>query len=100
MTELKPEHRIVEENDLWVHGKTYYGSTYFGDWTRYKGGGNPPVFEVSPPTYQSEEERADAVRTGRRKWMEETMNEEQKKAFIKKLVVEKYDLYGDWNEYC
>lgn len=40
MSEFRYE--IVEENDNWVFGKTYQHESYFGDWVKYKRGGNAP----------------------------------------------------------
>jgi len=38
-------HDIITENDNWIFGKTFQHNTYFGDWCKYKKGGNPPTPE-------------------------------------------------------
>lgn len=53
-------HKIVSECDLWVIGKTYQGNTYFGDWCKYKGSGNPPTAAELEENELKRIEKADA----------------------------------------
>jgi hypothetical protein len=54
------EQRIISEDNSWVLGKTYVNNTYFGDWCRYKKGGNPPTFAELEETERKRIEKADA----------------------------------------
>jgi hypothetical protein len=56
------EHRIVSENNGWTYGKTYINNTYFGDWTRYNKGGNPPTSEQLKAIEAARVLKADAYR--------------------------------------
>jgi len=53
-------HEIVSECDLWVFGKTYQENTYFGDWCKYRGSGNPPTAAELNETELKRIEKADA----------------------------------------
>ena len=38
-------HEVIKEDDKWVYGKTYHDKTFFCDWVKYKGSGNPHTQE-------------------------------------------------------
>lgn len=56
-------HEIVSEDDSWIIGKTFHKETFFGDWCKYKNGGNPPSPEQLAETERKRIEKADAYRS-------------------------------------
>ena len=55
-------HEIISETDFWMIGKTYHNNTYFGEWCKYKKGGNPPTPEQLKETERKRVEKAEAYR--------------------------------------
>jgi hypothetical protein len=64
VTNIKNEivHIIDNETDNWVYGSTYTGNTFFCNWVKYKGYGNPPSPEQLKETERKRIEIAEAYR--------------------------------------
>lgn len=85
---------VTHEDDNYLYGKTYVDGEFSSTFCIRKIGGKPKVVEPARLDELTPEQWAERVKRGRRQYVK-TMKPDQAKAFIKRLIAEGYDMYGD-----